>query len=264
MHFDVQDLRDFYYRSTMGRSVQSVLRTRVKEIWPEAKGQTVAGFGFAVPLLRPYLREARRIIAMMPGPQGVMPWPADGLNASVLVEETAWPVETGHVDKLLILHGLETSEQPSVVLDECWRALGPGGRALFFVPNRAGLWSRSDRTPFGYGRPYTLGQVEKQLRMHHFAIEQHFSVLYQIPSTRRFWVKSAGLMERMGRHLPRFLAGGVFIIEVSKRVMNPKGKAVRTEVKSQLGALEGLSRPAAKPVTWYCDRHDIRALYRGC
>jgi hypothetical protein len=35
----------------------------------------VVGFGFAVPLLRPYLAEARRVIGLMPGPQGVMPWP---------------------------------------------------------------------------------------------------------------------------------------------------------------------------------------------
>ena len=34
------------------------------------------GFGFAVPLLRPYLVDARRVIALMPGPQGVMSWPA--------------------------------------------------------------------------------------------------------------------------------------------------------------------------------------------
>ncbi|MCY4305476.1 MAG: class I SAM-dependent methyltransferase [Aestuariivita sp.] len=252
MHYDVQDLRNFYYRSTLGSAVQATLNAQVIEVWPEAKGQTVLGFGFAIPLLRPFLNDSRRVIALMPGPQGVMPWPRNAPNVSVLIEEVAWPIETGHVDKLLVLHGLETSEQPSVLLDECWRVLGPGGRALFIVPNRAGFWSRSDRTPFGYGRPYTLGQVESQLRKHHFAIEQHFSVLYQMPSTRRFWLKSAGLLERVGRHLPRFLAGGVFIIEVSKRILNRTGTVVRHDVKPQLGILEGLSRPAMKPLTLKC------------
>jgi hypothetical protein len=42
----------------------------VLALWPEAKGQTVAGFGFAVPLLRPYLADARRVIALMPGRRG--------------------------------------------------------------------------------------------------------------------------------------------------------------------------------------------------
>lgn len=248
MHQDVQDLRNFYYRSTLGRAVQATLQGRLREIWPEAKGQTVAGFGFAVPVLRPYLSDARRVIALMPAQQGVMAWPPGQPNVSALIEETAWPVETGHVDRLIVLHGLETSENPSLVMEECWRALGPGGRAIFIVPNRAGIWSRSDRTPFGFGRPYTLGQLESQLRRHSFAIEQHISVLYQAPSARRFWLKAGPLMERVGRRIPTILAGGVFVIEVSKRVNNRKGKPVRRDPVRALGVLEGLSEPVAKPV----------------
>lgn len=112
MHLDVQDLRNFYYRSTLGRAAQASIRGRLLELWPEAAGQTVAGFGFAAPLLRPYLAEARRVIALMPGPQGVMQWPAGMPNVSVLCAETAWPIETGHVDRLVLLHGLETSDRP--------------------------------------------------------------------------------------------------------------------------------------------------------
>jgi hypothetical protein len=128
----------------------------------------VAGFGFAVPLLRPYLAEARRVVALMPGPQGVMPWPAGQPNVSVLCEETLWPLQSGEVDKLVVLHGLETSENPSRLLEECWRVLAPGGHVLFIVPNRGGLWARRDRTPFGFGRPYTLTQLETQLQRHAF------------------------------------------------------------------------------------------------
>lgn len=79
MHLDVQDLRNFYYRNALGREAQKVLRGQMLRLWPEAQGQMVAGFGFAVPLLRPYLANARRVVALMPGPQGVMPcrraWP---------------------------------------------------------------------------------------------------------------------------------------------------------------------------------------------
>ena len=248
MHLDVQDLRNFYYRSALGRAVQSILQDQLVSLWSNVKGQTVAGFGFAVPVLRPFLADARRVIALMPGPQGVMAWPANMPNVSVLMEETSWPIETGHVDRLVILHGLETSEQPSAVMDEAWRALGPGGKAVFIVPNRAGLWSRSDSTPFGFGRPYTLGQVENQLRKHHFAIERHMSVLYQMPSRRRFWLKSGPLMEQMGQRMPTVLAGGVFVIEVSKHVHNRRGTPVRKEVSAPLGVLGGLAKPIARPV----------------
>lgn len=244
MHLDVQDLRNFYYRSTLGRAAQASVRKRMLELWPEAKGQTVAGFGFAVPLLRPYLADARRVIALMPGPQGVMPWPAGMPNVSVLCEETLWPLETGRVDKLVVMHGLETSERQSLVLDECWRALGPGGKALFIVPNRAGLWSRSDATPFGYGRPYTLGQLETQLKQHQFLPERHAAALYQPPSARRFWLKSGPLFEKMGGWLPTMLAGGVLIVEASKRVQPPKGTVVKDLAKRPIKALDGLAKPA--------------------
>ena len=40
MHLDVQDLRNFYYRSMLGRAAQTVVRNRILELWPEAKGQT--------------------------------------------------------------------------------------------------------------------------------------------------------------------------------------------------------------------------------
>ena len=141
MHLDVQDLRNFYYRTRLGRVAQRVIRQQLLAFWPEAQNQTVAGFGFAVPLLRPYLRQARRVVGLMPGPQGVMAWPAGMPNISVLCDETHWPLETGSVDKLVVLHGLETSEDPVSLLDECWRVLGPGGKAIFVVPNRAGLWA---------------------------------------------------------------------------------------------------------------------------
>ena len=243
MHLDVQDLRNFYYRSALGRAAQASLRSRMLEIWPEAKGQTVVGYGFAAPLLRPYLKEARRVTALMPGPQGVMPWPPEGPNVSVLTEETLWPLETGHVDKLVLLHGLETSERANDLLEEVWRVLGPGGKALFIVPNRTGMWSRRDRTPFGFGRPYSTSQLETQLRKHQFLPERHLSALYQFPSGKRFWLKSGRMFERFGQFLPAIAAGGALMVEASKLVYPPKGTVQR--YRPPVSVLEGVARPVA-------------------
>ena len=250
MHLDVQDLRNFYYRNTLGRAVRMNLRDRVLDLWPEAEGQTMVGFGFAIPLLRPYLTSARRVLALMPGPQGVQPWPANGPNMAVLCQETEWPLETGHVDRLIVLHGLETSERPSDLLEEVWRVLGPGGKVLFVVPNRAGLWSRRDATPFGYGRPYSIGQLETQLHKHQFLPERHLGALYQFPSHRRAWMKSSGLFEKVGRSLPGVFAGGAFIMEASKRVYPPKGKVQRSPERAPLPAFEGIAKPVAGRGSW--------------
>ncbi len=250
MHLDVQVLRDFYYRSALGRATQGILRQEVLRAWaPEdVHGQTVVGYGFAVPLLRPYLPQARRVTALMPAPQGVMPWPAGMPNVSVLGEEMHWPMETGHVDRLLLMHGLETSERPSDLLDEAYRVLGPGGKALFLLPNRSGLWARADWTPFGYGRPYSLGQLETQLKRHDFVPEAHVSVLYQPPSARRFWMKTGPVWERLGRAVP-VTAGGVMIVAASKRhPPSRRGVGEAARVLNPLEVLKPASAGKAKPV----------------
>ncbi|MBK5934628.1 methyltransferase domain-containing protein [Rhodovulum imhoffii] len=248
MHLDVCDLRDFYYRTNLGRVAQRAIRAQVCDLWPEAKGQTVAGFGFAVPLLRPFLAESRRVIGMMPGQQGVMPWPAGQDNVSVLCEETAWPVEDGLVDKLVMLHGLETSENPAAVLEEAARVLGPGGRALFIVPNRSGLWARRDRTPFGFGRPYSPGQLEAQLAHHGFEVQASRAALFSPPSDRRFWLRAAKMLEGTGRRMAGAYAGGVLITEATKRLYRPTGRTVQEARPRPLRVLDGLPAPGRDPV----------------
>jgi SAM-dependent methyltransferase len=243
MHLDVLDLRQFYYRTRLGRIAQKAVRDRMLALWPTAKGQTVVGFGFAVPLLRPYLADARRVIGLMPAEQGVMPWPAGLDNVSVLCREGLWPLQTGIADRVVCLHGLETSEHPTSVLQECARVLGPGGKALFVVPNRSGLWARRDRTPFGFGRPYSLGQLEAQIKRHDFVPERHAAALFAPPSEQGFWMKSAELMERMGARVSSYYAGGVILLEVSKRVYAPTRPGLAERVRKPLRILEGVPKP---------------------
>ncbi len=205
------------------------------------------GFGFAAPLLRPFLPGAERVVALMPGQQGVMPWPNGQPNLSVLCEETLWPLQTGCTDKLILLHGLETSENPSKLLEECQRVLVPGGKALFIVPNRAGLWARRDATPFGYGRPYSQTQLETQLERHGFEVTRNAAALFQPPSDKRFWLKTGAFWERTGRRLSMRFAGGVLIVEATRRVKAPTN-GLKERVRKPLRVLEGLTQPEPKPV----------------
>ncbi len=248
MHLDVLDLRTFYYRTQLGRGAQTAIRQQVRTLWPTAKGQTVAGFGFAAPLLRPYLKEARRVTALMPGQQGVMPWPAGLDNVSVLCEETRWPIETDSIDKLIVMHGLETSEDPVTLLEECYRVMAPEGRALFIVPNRAGLWSRGDGTPFGFGSPFSLGQLEAQLRVMGLLPTRHVAALYQPPSATPFWLKTGRMWEKLGRRVSNRFAGGVLMVEVKKQVPAPPRPGLSEAVRRPLRVLDGLKQPEPKPI----------------
>ncbi len=243
MHLDALELRNFYYRTGLGRVAQRSLRQSFLELWPEAQGQTVVGFGFPAPLLRPYLGTARRIVALMPGQQGVMSWPRGEANVSVLCEETQWPLPTGIADKLFLLHGLETTDYPSELLEECWRVLGAGGRAIFVVPNRSGMWSRTDSTPFGFGRPYSLRQLESQLKRHAFTPERYVTSLYTPPSPQRFWLRTSDFWEGTGRRLSSVFSGGVHIVEASKQVYAPTRPGLRQIVRRPLRVLEGATQP---------------------
>jgi len=245
MHQDVIELRKFYYNRALGRVVQRVLRDRLTQLWPpeQCAGMTVVGYGFAAPLQRPYLGRARRVASLMPGPQGVMAWPAGLPNCSVLCEETAWPLDTGSVDRLVLLHAVETADHSQALLAEASRVLGPGGRMLVMATNRAGLWARSDATPFGFGRSYTAGQLEALARSAGFVAESTGAALYIPPSDRRFWLRSAQMWERTGLRISQVLVAGVVLSEFSKQVQAPVGKSKRVSVPSPLDVLEGIARP---------------------
>ncbi len=245
MHHDVADLRSFYYDRALGRVVQRILRERLTTLWPPLRttGMTVAGYGFAAPLLRPYLAHARRVTALMPGQQGVMAWPAGLPNHSVLADEDAWPLETGSVDRLVVLHALETAVHAAGLLEECARVLGPGGRMVVMVPNRAGLWAQTDTTPFGIGRSYTRGQLESQARAAGFVPETAAAAVYIPPSDRRFWLKTAQLWERTGTRIAAVLIAGVVVAEFSKQTPAPVGPAQRVVIPSPLELLDGIRRP---------------------
>ena len=249
MHIDVQELRRFYYRSQLGKLAQRSIRVAMAGHWGEGRGGNLAGFGFAAPFLRPFKSKAQRCISLMPAQQGAFHWPVEADNVSVLVEEPRWPLATGFVDNLIVAHAIENSDRPDVVLSECHRVLAPGGRALIVAPNRTGLWARRDVTPFGHGRPFSLGQLERQLRANALEPVAHSAALYAPPSARRFWLRSAGLAERLGRRLGAERLAGAILVEVVKTAYAaPRGGAA-VSAKSRLEVLGGIGAPAPKPVT---------------
>lgn len=248
MHLDVVDLRAFYYRTKLGRATQRSLQTALREMWPDTKGLKVAGFGFAAPMLRPFLKESERVLSLMPGQQGVMHWPPGGANLSTLIEEANWPLAAGAIDRLIVAHGLETCEMPDVLLSEIWRILAPGGRVIFIVPNRAGIWAQRDVTPFGYGRPYSVGQLESYLRLHRFQSESHRMALYSPPSSKRFWLRSSAFWERRGKAMGAKFMAGAILLEVSKQVYAMPPRGLRQAVRGPVEILQGLGRPKPKPV----------------
>ena len=247
MHLDVVELRRFYSSTQLGRIAQRTLRDSLRALWPNVKGQSVVGFGYAAPLLRPFLQEAARTLCLMPAQQGVCAWPGEGPNVSALVEETLWPLPGGFADRIVVAHGLETCERPQPLLEEIWRVLAPGGKAVFIVPNRAGMWARRDGTPFAYGRPYSVRQLDETLAAHKFTSERRGAALYLPPSHRKFWLRVGPAIERMGQRLDARRLAGVVMVEVEKLVYITPQSGSKVSARDPIRVLTGLGAPAPKP-----------------
>lgn len=162
MRRDVLELRDFY-ASPLGRAVREAVARRLQLAWGDAAGLDVMLWGYATPFAA-NLSAARRVVAAMPARQGVEAWPAFARNRACLAPEDRLPLRSSLFDRVLLAHLLEESEAPAAALAEVSRVLGPTGRVVIVTASRAGLWSRVESTPFGHGRPYSRGQLERAVR----------------------------------------------------------------------------------------------------
>ena len=216
MWHDVVDLREFY-ETRRGQVARHMVRRAVRSIWPNLSGQSLLGLGFATPYMRQFRSEAERVVAFMPASQGVMHWPPEGPGLVSLVEETELPLPDASVDRVLLVHGLENTESLRALLREIWRVLTGDGRLLVVVPNRRGIWARSDRTPLGWGHPYSGTQLSRVLRDNMFIPNRTERALYVPPIANYTFLRSAPAWERMGaRFFPTF--AGVVMIESGKQL----------------------------------------------
>lgn len=242
MRLDVIALRDFYESDPMGTLVKRRLQVAAREIWPSVAGMSLAGYGFATPLLPPFRPEAARVLALMPAAQGAIAWPREEACQTALVEPYNWPLQPNLLDRLVLAHALETVERPDRLLEESWRVLAPEGRLLVIAPNRSGLWARREGTPFAVGRPYSAGQTEDLLTEHGFSIANVEGALYFPPSARRFWLRFGIPVERLGRRLDWVRLAGVVMVEAIKRVPAPR-RGLRARARSSIEAISGAVRP---------------------
>ena len=216
MWTDVVDLNEFY-GAPLGKAARHLIRLEIRRIWPDVRGLHVAGIGYATPYLKQFRGEAARTIAVMPAYQGVTRWPREGLNAVALGDEAALPFDDSSIDRLLYVHAVENTEHLRVMMREAWRVLAGQGRLLVVVPSRRGVWCRSERTPFGHGKPYSKVQLQKLLKEVMFEPTQLERALYMPPVGWRVLLHSAPAWERIGRRwFPRF--GGVLVMEAKKQI----------------------------------------------
>lgn len=239
MTIDVIDLRDFYSRQ-LGVVARRFVGRGIRSRWPNLAGQRVLGIGYASPYLGLFREQADRCLAFMPSYQGVVKWPTTRPALTALVEEHELPLPDAAVDRVMLVHALENSHDAPALLREAWRVLASGGRLLAVVPNRRGVWARTDTTPFGHGRPYSRSQITSLLRETWFTPTGWGEALYVPPIARGWFLRTAVAWERTGATLSAPFAG-VHIVEATKQVY--RAIPARREKRQLVPAL----KPALAP-----------------
>src|SRR5215813_13537620 len=110
MSIDVVDLRNFYGQR-LGVVARRFIGRGIRSLWGDTAGQ------------------------------GVVKWPTTRPALSALVDENELPLPDSAVDRGMLVHALEMTNDPGALLREVWRVLASGGRLLAVVPNRRGLWA---------------------------------------------------------------------------------------------------------------------------
>ena len=241
LFLDVVDLRNFYAQP-LGTVARRFVSRGIRARWADTRGLRVAGLGYATPYLGLFREEAERCLAFMPAAQGVVKWPSARPTLTALVEELDLPLADAAVDRLLLVHALEMSHDTEAMLREAWRVLAAGGRLLAVIPNRRGVWARTDTTPFGHGRPYSRSQITALLRETWFTPTSWGEALYVPPLARSWFLRSAVAWERTGATLSAPFAG-VHIVEATKQVY--RAIPARRERRRLMPALEPVLAPSA-------------------
>jgi SAM-dependent methyltransferase len=241
MSLDVVDLRDFYAHR-LGSVARRFVGRAIRAHWPDASGFRLLGIGYATPYLGLFREEAERCLAFMPATQGVVKWPSARPTLAALVEEDRLPLADASVDRVLLVHAIEMTQDPAAMLREVWRVLAPGGRLMAAVPNRRGLWARMDTTPFGHGRPYSRSQITHLLRETWFTPTSWGEALYVPPISRGWFLRSAVAWERAGATISAPF-NGVHIVEATKQVY--RAIPARRVRKRLVPALEPVLAPSA-------------------
>jgi SAM-dependent methyltransferase len=240
MRRDVIELREFY-AGRLGLAAREMVARKAWEAWGDCAGLDVLGLGYATPYLELWRPAARRAIAAMPAQQGVEVWPLDGRGASCLVDEDASPFANALFDRVLVVHGIEESDDPERLLREVWRVMAPSGRVILVAAARHGMWSRTEATPFGHGRPFSRRQLETLVRAADLEPVAWSRALYAPPA--RLFMPWADVWEQAGSRLwPPF--SGVVMLEAVKQTfaMRPKTARARAQV-----FVPGVLQPAGQP-----------------
>lgn len=160
----VEELRA-YYATRDGRRVAKQLAATVAPAIRRGATARLLGLGYCAPLLTGLdPAKLERLALVMPEDMGAHRWPYGTPSCTTRADEFNLPFAEAVFDQALLVHALEFAEPPRKLLRELWRVLAPASELVLVVPNRLGVWTHFEATPFGQGRPWAKGELSRLLR----------------------------------------------------------------------------------------------------
>ncbi|HWL70299.1 MAG TPA: methyltransferase domain-containing protein [Geminicoccus sp.] len=252
------DLEQFY-ASRKGQLARRLIGLQLRQLWPQVAGKTIVGMGYAMPFLDVFADEAAATLALVPAGCNVQRWPETGPCRLAIFQEDEIPLADQSVDCLLLVHALETCRSLNRLMREIWRVLTDDGRVVLIVPNRHGLWSLSDTTPFGQGSPFTAGQLERLLARHLLVRGEVRRAMFVPPWNLKILQRLAIPLERTGQRLwPQF--GGILLAEAEKQLYlgAPAFQTARPRRRQYVALPQAAARTAEHAAIRVLAPHDRR------
>lgn len=202
---DIKSLLDFY-ATPLGELVHLYVQDTVDQFLNIKQG-SILGLGFATPYLKESLFETNQVMAFMPEYIGGITWPTPAASRTAVVKEDSLPLPNKSVDRILLIHGVEFAKNAQRMIGELSRILKSDGKILIIAPNKRGIWSHFENTPFGFGHSFSMSQLSQILSNEGFKclIKERF--LYFPPSQSLYTQSFFAPMEMIGSYLIPKLSG---------------------------------------------------------
>ena len=251
MNLEIKELQNFYTNTLLGSFCSKKISMLIKKnaaciVRENFNQENIIGYGYPIPYLDNLIMKNSNYLCLMPKNQGALSWPSEK-NKTIMVEQTEWPLESEISDIAMIVHGLENCDNPSKLLEEVWRVLVPEGHLFIVVPNRTGFWARSELTPFGFGRPYSISQLSKILVENKFKIMNTSAALLMPPTKKKFLFNSFKFIDQISVKYASKVMGGVFVILAKKQIHMANTIKISDSIKVPLEIFDGLIKPKPTP-----------------
>lgn len=215
MNWGFQEFEEFY-QSDYGRLIAKALKAPVRNFFQHNDDQLILSCGYSPD----FDIESFQICS------SILPARKAGRAAQSLM--SLQPFANAAIDKIVMMHAIETHDNPNDVISEIWRMLKPDGEALVILPNKAMPWMECRSLPSALSWP----KMQNLLCANRFEIIDHQEILYT--PHQKLCVIAAPVFEFLGPYIP--IDPAFHMITLRKKLYGPifKDDGQKTRLRDRI------------------------------